>query len=194
MGTPVEPGKKGDDCLLIYPPGNTPKYLLAEFTDIEMCPGIMLEPRNGAFILTQSPISPCTWERINGIEHIHYIVDINGSRLSSWSHLIPYFNSHSAEPGMGTFENEVNCGGIPPVIAPGFGYVDLFDFPGRAWQQAHDFNLMPTAYTKFDVFTCLDEPAWVSVRRFGNVRTPTNVKVKFDATHYDQWEMFEKED
>lgn len=192
MGTFVTPGEKGDDCLLIYPAGETPKYLLAVFTQIEMCPGILLEPRNGTFILTQDPILPCVWERVEGILHIHYIVDINGSRLSSWRALIPYFNSHSDEPGMDNFANEVNCGGAPPVIAPGFGYVDLFDYPGRAYQQAHDFNFMPIPWTKFDVYACPDEPAYVSVRRFANVRTPTNIQIKFDATHYDQWDMFER--
>jgi len=76
--------------------------------------------------------------------------------------------------------------------ADGSAFTDLFDFPGTAHQLLHDYGLAPVDYTKFDVFGCEGEPPYIQVRRFGNVRTPTNVKIKTDDTHKDQYEMFEE--
>lgn len=194
MGTPVVPGEKGDDCLLIYPAGETPKYLLAAFTGIGKCPAWGEAGPNGEHILTQDLIVPCLWEKRWDTNLVRYIVQAGQSilRLHYGGH--ERFYGRTFITGSENFTNVWECPPASGIYPGGTGYVDLFDFPGRAYQQAHDFGLMPVAYTRFDVFTCPNEPAYVSVRRFGNVRTPTNIAIKFDATHYDQWEMFEQED
>lgn len=194
MGTPVEPGEKGDDCLHTHPAGETPKYLLCVLEGMSYCGLIGGTPPNGSHILTQSAFVPCLWEKTWGDYKINYSVAPPTSTLRAWYFANLYFRQTVEIVAAEHFANEAVCPEAPPWFIGGTGYVDLYDFPARAYQQAHDFNLMPIAYTKFEVYGCPDEPAYISVRRFGNVRTPTNIAIKFDATHYDQWDMFEKED
>lgn len=67
MGIPVEPIEYGFDCtacLSCFPPGKTPKYVTARFSNIIKCgPGPLPEPPNNQnFILTQTGIyAPCEW-------------------------------------------------------------------------------------------------------------------------------------
>lgn len=198
MGIIVEPGEKGPDCSHatpdLWPSGSTPKFLLCNITGMTPCPGWLTTPTNWTGILTQMALNPCMWEWRSFPDRVWTSLDADGSHLQALLGGNYCFFHHIAGVEVEHFTNQMKC--PPAFIVPigGTGYVDKFDFPGRAYQQAHDFNFMPVGYTKFEYRNCPAEPAYVTVRRFGNVRTPTNIAIKFDATHYDQWEMFEKED
>ncbi len=56
----------GDDCLLGFPAGKTPKYVYARFLEIIKCPDIPpifyeQPPNDRVFKLTQDLVSPCHW-------------------------------------------------------------------------------------------------------------------------------------
>lgn len=198
MGTPVEPGEKGFDCQhstpIPFPIGQTPKYLMVMFTDIQKCvgaPPAAPDPPNGPWILTQNAVQHCIWQNFTGAWMVTYTIGVNFTRLELRNGGAGnIFHSWVGEPAWAHFVNDLECQPLA-WLGHGFGFVDLFDFPGTAYQLLHDYNLAPVDYTKFDVFRCKGEPPYVQVRRFGNVRTPTNIKIKTDATHKDQYEMFE---
>lgn len=65
MGQPMpdEPHKYGNDCLLKFDAGKTPKYLYARFSKIETCPlAPAIAPNDRTFTLTQHASIPCLWE------------------------------------------------------------------------------------------------------------------------------------
>ncbi|MBA7691551.1 hypothetical protein ES703_100096 [subsurface metagenome] len=199
MGTPVVPGEKGVDCPGCTPdfwaPGQTPKYVMVMFTRITK--GLVWqpgdpEPPNGEFVLTQVPGVPCLWTRLDDYFKFEYDIRLGASTLEIFDgHWLPAFRSVETIPCWEYFHSSL----APPGgwrYNEGDGFIDLYDFPGTAYQLLHDYNLAPTEYTRFDVLPVPDGPPYVQVRRFGNVRTPTNIKIKTDATHKDQYEMFEK--
>ncbi|GAI71523.1 unnamed protein product, partial [marine sediment metagenome] len=60
---PDIPHEYGDDCLLKFEPGETPKYLYARFSKLETCPPpAPTAPNDRVFKLTQDPELPCCWE------------------------------------------------------------------------------------------------------------------------------------
>lgn len=198
MGTPVDPGEKGVDCDAMtpdrWPPGQTPKYLMVMFSNIVQCPWPpppLPEPPNGEFVLTQDPLVPCLWSRTDAYFSFQYDIHLGASTLQIWDgHMLLAFFNRIVHVGWEYFYNERTCP-VGTRYAEGDAFIDLYDFPGTAYQLLHDYGLAPTDYTRFDVLHVPDEPSYVQVRRFGNVRTPTNIKIKTDATHKDQYEMFE---
>ncbi|GAH25418.1 unnamed protein product [marine sediment metagenome] len=61
------PIEYGDDCLLAFEAGKTPKYLYARFVNLVKCPDVppdvhVQPPNDRAFKLTQAPGAPCLWE------------------------------------------------------------------------------------------------------------------------------------
>ncbi len=197
MGTFVTPGEKGPDCVTatpeVWPTGKTPKYLLCNLVGMTGCIHGPETIPDRIVILTQDDLNYCLWKSPFGDDHVRTSIDIDGSHLQAWWEGKQVFMCHTTEKSTEHFNNIMKC--LPDLIHDigGSGYIDKFDYPGRAYQQAHDFNFMPIPWTKFDVYSVPGEPAYVTVRRFANVRTPTNIKIKFDATHYDQWDMFERE-
>jgi len=198
MGTPVVPGEKGDDCPTctpdIWAPGQTPKYLMVMLTGIigsPLLPPEFPDPPNGDWILTQSEITPCLWNLWSGgLTFVYQTTAINTQLRIMFGPIDIVFISVVTEPCWAYFASSLVSGpGVP--YAEGTAFIDLYDFPGTAYQLLHDYNLAPTEHTKFEVHEVPGEPPYVQVRRFGNVRTPTNIAIKTDATHKDQYEMFE---
>lgn len=197
MGTPVVPGEKGDDCPAMtpdpWPADKTPKYLLATFHHIIACPFDpgKPDPPNGDFVLTQDPLNPCLWTRADAYFSFQYDIRLGASTLQIWDgHMLLAFHSVVTDVGWAYFHSDRLCP-IGTRYAEGDAFVDLFDFPGTAHQLMYEYGLNPSERSKFDVLPVPDEPPYVQVRRFGNIRTPMNIKIKTDATHKDQFEMFE---
>lgn len=66
-----EPIVYGDDCLLGWAEGETPKYVYARFSQIVKCPGdppglTVTPPNDRVFKLTQDSVNPCLWVFENG--------------------------------------------------------------------------------------------------------------------------------
>ncbi len=67
MGQRMEdvPHVYGDDCLLKFAAGKTPKYVYARFIEIITCPGALFTaPNDRMFKLTQVDGQPCWWSLI----------------------------------------------------------------------------------------------------------------------------------
>lgn len=199
MGIEVEPGEKGDDCPHctpdIWEPGHTPKHLLVMVTGIVSCPApppIHPAPPDGEWLLTQNPAAPCQWFKIVEEFDLLYRVFVDKTifQIRDVDGFLA-FDASQAEPCWAYFANSVVC--APDVnYHEGSAFIDLYDFPGTAYQLMHEYNLGPAEHTKFEVHEVPAEPPYVQVRRFGNIRTPMNIAIKTDATHKDQYEMFEK--
>lgn len=61
-----EPIEYGDDCLLGFDPGKTPKYLYVRFSLVVKCPDVgpnpfEMPPNDRVFKLTQHVTNPCDW-------------------------------------------------------------------------------------------------------------------------------------
>ena len=55
----------GDDCLAVFPEGETPMYVYARFSKIVTCPGALFTaPNDRTFKLTQVEDHPCWWSYI----------------------------------------------------------------------------------------------------------------------------------
>ncbi|MBA7582480.1 hypothetical protein ES708_24408 [subsurface metagenome] len=53
----------GNDCLLKFDAGTTPKYMFARFSQLVRCPGaVAIPPNDRAFKLTQVPGVDCMWD------------------------------------------------------------------------------------------------------------------------------------
>ncbi|GAH25734.1 unnamed protein product [marine sediment metagenome] len=86
----------GNDCLLKFEPGQTPKYAYARFSKIKTCPPpAPTAPNDRVFKLTQDPELPCCWEYITSSWYIsfEYLQDPDISRLFAINqdHMIWYF-------------------------------------------------------------------------------------------------------
>lgn len=74
----------GDDCLLKFEAGKTPKYMYARSSDIKTCPPpTPTAPNDRVFKLTQDLVSPCVWEYVTNTWYVSftYLQDPNLSRL-----------------------------------------------------------------------------------------------------------------
>lgn len=85
MGTPSDPEEpdyeKGDhceDCKDAIFDGHTPKYVLAVFEGIEICPPNGDSPFNGEYLLEQVPGKPCKWAA-------SFIIDGNFHEITYWA-------------------------------------------------------------------------------------------------------------
>lgn len=199
MGHPIEPGEKGVDCPHCTPGtwavGNTPKYLMVMVTGIVSCPApppIHFAPPNGAWILEQKIGGPCEWFYIKYPWHLRYTVTAVDSRfyIRDVDGFLA-FDDVVATPCEEHFTNSVIC--APNVnYHEGSAFIDLFDFPGTAYQLMYEYGLNPDPRSRLEVYEVPGEGAYVQVRRCANIYTPMNIRIKTDATHKDQYEMFEK--
>ncbi len=72
---PDEPIEYGDDCLLGWAAGETPKYLYVRFINIIPCPGgPELPPNDRVFKLTQDPVLPCGFFYLEPPWEIEFVV------------------------------------------------------------------------------------------------------------------------
>lgn len=199
MGAPIEEGEKGDDCPVctpeIWEPGHTPKYLMVMISGVVKCPvepPPIPDPPNGDWILTQNPVNPCVWEHHHADFHLVYqIAAIQTSFVVFGIHNILAFSDVVPDLCWAYFASTLACGVIQ-TYAEGTAFIDLYDFPGTAYQLMVEYGLNTAEKSKFDVHEVPGEPPYVQVRRFGNIRTPMNIAIKTDATHKDQYETFEK--
>lgn len=58
---PYEAGDACPHCHNVIFNGRTPKYVLATVLGVEACPDASAGTMNGAFLMTQDNILPCTW-------------------------------------------------------------------------------------------------------------------------------------
>lgn len=77
MGQRMSPGpiEYGDDCLIGWPPGKTPKHLYARFANIVPCPaGLEFPPNDRVFKLTQDPVLPCGFFYLEPPWEIEFVI------------------------------------------------------------------------------------------------------------------------
>lgn len=76
----------GNDCLLGWEEGKTPKYVYARFSQIVKCPdGDYTPPNDRVFKLTQDPEAPCWWAYRRDKWTIYFV--IHGPPVYSWIEL-----------------------------------------------------------------------------------------------------------
>ncbi len=96
--------------------GVTPKYVMATFHDTIACPVFMGQSIDGAYLLTQQPLSPCSWYAfIVGRFHITYTVSptsgLDVSMPLMWQSFFTDLNNPICQD---TFTNTTICG--PPGV------------------------------------------------------------------------------
>lgn len=86
MGIETPPdGPIGDHCNrcddVLWPAGETPKFLKCEFEGIEKCPMGVPDAPNGEFILEQDDGDPCIWRYQDDDYNVIYTLGWNYSYL-----------------------------------------------------------------------------------------------------------------
>lgn len=119
----------GNDCLLGWDPGETPKYIYLRFSKIEKCPDVppttySQPPNDRVFKLTQDPEHPCAWIYDSADWYIEwYVLD---APLRVWISLRQYdpFALHfikwiGSPPEEGTVEHNDNQVCVPNIGGAG---------------------------------------------------------------------------
>lgn len=196
MGEPITPLVKGNDCPQCTPsiwlPGETPRFILATFSGITICPNVIPPlPKipNGAFIMQQ--FQPCQWRFQNLDFQIELTYAGGQSKLTAHAFGPPWFHQVTNNPCQSNFSNTLVCDGPILFGSGGTGFVDLFDIPATEQHLMVDFNFNDDLDTLFEAYHIPDENAWINVRNFANLKTPMNVAIKLDFTHWDQYHMLE---
>lgn len=116
----------GEDCLWCHDVlfgGVTPKYVEADVSGIVKCPGVVLEPPQGTFLLTQK-VNPCFW-RYEAIGFfIEWWLEQNRSSVLIWEAGFWWFSAGPEHACFDAFVNNNICNG-PPAIGED-GYVLLY--------------------------------------------------------------------
>lgn len=185
----------GVNCMC-WPPGRTPKYLYAAFTDIVKChpPAGALAPPNRSFVLTQVPAQPCQWIYVDADWYVAYFVFAGQSFLYAQSVVYVVFAFHSVAnlPCQFVFANQNICSALPgpPVWGGGLGMV--FSRGNEPLPSFQDFaalcNLIADDKAKCEFWPVSDRQVML---RYARQQSPTNILMKIDWTEYDQYDMFE---
>lgn len=118
-----EPGNQCNVCKDILFAGVTPKYVEADVSGINPCPGIEDPAPNGTFLLTQG-VNPCFWQYTTNGLFINWELRIDRSILSIGVLGLWWFRAIVEDTCFDAFVN-VNVCGEGPVIGEN-GYVLLY--------------------------------------------------------------------
>lgn len=171
----------GNDCLLKFEAGKTPKYLYARFSKIVTCPApAPTAPNDRAFKLTQDPDIPCLWEYLLSPWYVsfEYLTDPDLSRLYI-IHLITaqwyFFNAVAGHVDEGhVFHNDnVEC----------FWDIGGIDGIGIVTWRLESLSVMaalniPAATDLFMEMRPLDDGA--RVYKFCKLQDATNIAILFE--------------
>lgn len=173
MGEPNLPDPiedPGEDCLLCYLPGQTPRTVTMKVEGID-CKDVSM-PINGEWVVRQDPADPCSYAEAlyeGSYRRIfwHYTGE-DGSALqiydskSNW-----FFYGFSYTPCMKVFTNQYTGG-------TGFGAGGIVTMiPNLKKPQNHIYSMYPLESAKYEVL--LDTPA-KRMDRVVNPRDKTNIK------------------
>jgi len=194
MGIPTDPGldEYGNDCLTCFPPNLTPKKLYATFAGIQFTPGPLWgTPMNGTYELNQKLPAPNIWEYKNGADIILFYLYSTSSRIyfttaegyDVFYKINPtkcsyaFTNQHQAPPAIGWYGGKCQISWKEPVFCPSHAAV------------LQQMVIARQAGTMVEVGPIDDQNFWL---RAADRPRSTNLEIKFDLTHFDQWLMFEK--
>lgn len=105
--------------------GKTPKYVLATFHNTVACPVFMGQSIDGAYLLTQQPLNPCSWNAlVVGRFWITYDVSPTSGLLVSMPLMWQSFFSDLNNPiCQDLFFNTTVCGPVGVKTTGGIGVI-----------------------------------------------------------------------
>ena len=115
MGTPTPPPPViGDNCVrgdgVLWPAGQTPKFVKLELTGLEKCPLCPIDAPNGNWWVEQDSVQPCLWEWADAHYWMQLFLQAASSILLVTSPEAPpnwYFFNDTAPPLEDNFTNEL---------------------------------------------------------------------------------------
>lgn len=187
MGQPMPdiPIEYGDDCLICFPSGKTPKYVYARFSLIYRCTGIgkeacLIPPNDRVFKLTQQVGFPCSWRYLGGTWECWYqpwrVADGKAGLFLNDLNLKVYFDdTRNACPPEGTvWHNDIDCD--PPLTCAIEG-VGCVVWTPQATQLLEDINLAKSADLFMELRPLVDGNL---VYKFCRLQDATNIKILFE--------------
>lgn len=200
MGVPTPPGPPefGNNCIVgqngtppLWAVDETPKYIYASFTGIELCPGKSwpaFGSLNGRTIkLTQDNVGACTFNRIIGDASFHLNYQSNGNFVSWLSVVDPHGKYWFKDAITSDYKCHTNFVNELPICFWGENAKNGFAFvwwsPGPR-KIANEYNFMQHVNTMSELFP-IDER--FQVIKLCNVPMKSNVKVLYD-TEYDPYQ------
>lgn len=118
-----EPGVACAQCEATMFGGVTPKYVEANVQGIVKCPGVMIDPPAGVFLLTQQA-APCFWLYLIPGFFIEYRLQAGTATILIWEAGFWWFSAGPGAPCLSSFVNNQVCG-TPPWIGES-GTVEIF--------------------------------------------------------------------
>jgi hypothetical protein len=186
----------GDDCTWCVPgtwlAGQTPKFLKATISGAVRCPGTppYVPDINGEWILEQ--VDPCTWSVVSGATNCIFIAQ------DPLSYFVAFVAGGLSFSGYGddtcdlSIDNDATCagwawyeGGSVTLEPYGTGDPDA-DFVAAA------LGIEAADDTRWEGWPMEPPDPNVSGYNYYNPYIGLKMLVKFDLTHYDQYETFEE--
>jgi len=116
--------EKGNDCLLCWPAGGTPKYIWAAWSKVVLCPwaaGVGIGPPPQVLKMTQT--IACSWVYDDGTSRAAYGVQMPFASLRITTQGVLWFDGLGAVPCAQNFINRFGCIPLFQAGAGGFGCV-----------------------------------------------------------------------
>ncbi len=88
--------------------GVTPKYIEIDVVDVEACPGVIVEPPNGTFLLTQQ-MDCCVWAFDNGTFVFTWRLTATKSFMTIAKGMQIWFAAEINDTCIDAFVNTTNC-------------------------------------------------------------------------------------
>lgn len=182
---PPPPYDKGTDCSYctpsLWPPGSTPKYVYACFSDIINCGKSSYDAPNGyTFRLEQSPGAACTWLHDGVVWQVDWepkVVGHDYSRVRLFDILGYSFFSGIGDVCADEIIRYVNSQGSCILMYAGAGGFCCIDWSGILLAFIIDLGIDAYHQLMRDGFYVNDESF---VYRLASIYQRTNIKIKCD--------------
>ncbi len=171
----------GNDCLIGFPPGKTPKHVYARFSKIGKCPEAHWYPPNDReFKLTQNPTVPCNWRYHAGPWDIYFIIYLAPVQMllsiEDAAEYLSYFLSYDipgVEEGHVFANDNSEC---DPEIG-GIGGIGIVTWKLEGLKLMESLNIK-TAHDIFMEMRPLEDGS--KVYKFCRLQDATNIAIKYD--------------